>query len=111
MDATEQSRRLRALQGELERRGLAAYLVPKSDEYMLEYAPPSSEREDMSPQGAPQGAPPAQTYPAPPDTGATEPPPGASPPKSPTSQANPRGTPIPVPDPNLRPPPSLPPEG
>jgi Xaa-Pro aminopeptidase len=44
MEATEQSRRLRALQGELERRGLAAYLVPKSDEYMLEYAPPSSER-------------------------------------------------------------------
>jgi len=44
MDATEQSRRLKALQGELERRGLAAYLVPKSDEYMLEYAPPSSER-------------------------------------------------------------------
>jgi Xaa-Pro aminopeptidase len=44
MDATEQSRRLQALQSELERRGLAAYLVPKSDEYMLEYAPPSSER-------------------------------------------------------------------
>lgn len=44
MEATEQSRRLKALQGELERRGLAAYLIPKSDEYMLEYAPPSSER-------------------------------------------------------------------
>jgi Xaa-Pro aminopeptidase len=44
MDAKEQSRRLHALQSELERRGLAAYLVPKSDEYMLEYAPPSSER-------------------------------------------------------------------
>jgi Xaa-Pro aminopeptidase len=44
MEVTEQSRRLRALQSELERRGLAAYLVPKSDEYMLEYAPPSSER-------------------------------------------------------------------
>lgn len=44
MEATEQSRRLKALQSELERRGLAAYLVPKSDEYMLEYAPPSSER-------------------------------------------------------------------
>jgi Xaa-Pro aminopeptidase len=44
MEAAEQSRRLTALQTELERRGLAAYLVPKSDEYMLEYAPPSSER-------------------------------------------------------------------
>jgi Xaa-Pro aminopeptidase len=44
MDAIEQARRLQALQDELERRGLAAYLVPKSDEYMLEYAPPSSER-------------------------------------------------------------------
>jgi Xaa-Pro aminopeptidase len=44
MEATEQSRRLKALQSELEQRGLAVYLVPKSDEYMLEYAPPSSER-------------------------------------------------------------------
>jgi len=44
MEAAEQSQRLGALQAELERRGLAAYLVPKSDEYMLEYAPPSSER-------------------------------------------------------------------
>jgi Xaa-Pro aminopeptidase len=44
IEAREQSRRLKALQAELERRGLAAYLVPKSDEYMLEYAPPSSER-------------------------------------------------------------------
>lgn len=40
----EQSKRLQALQAELAERGLAAYLVPKSDEYMLEYAPPSSER-------------------------------------------------------------------
>jgi Xaa-Pro aminopeptidase len=44
METTEQSRRLGALQAELTRRDLAAYLVPKSDEYMLEYAPPSSER-------------------------------------------------------------------
>jgi Xaa-Pro aminopeptidase len=44
METREQARRLQALQGELERRGLAAYLVPKSDEYNLEYAPPSSER-------------------------------------------------------------------
>lgn len=44
METTEQSRRLGALQAELARRDLAAYLVPKSDEYMLEYAPPSSER-------------------------------------------------------------------
>lgn len=44
MDAREQTRRLQALQAELERRGLSAYLVPKSDEYNLEYAPPSSER-------------------------------------------------------------------
>jgi Xaa-Pro aminopeptidase len=44
MEPREQSRRLQALQSELERRGLAAYLVPKSDEYMLEYSPPSSER-------------------------------------------------------------------
>ena len=44
METTDQSRRLSALQTELERQGLAAFLVPKSDEYMLEYAPPSSER-------------------------------------------------------------------
>ena len=44
METFEQSRRLGALQAELARRDLAAYLVPKSDEYMLEYAPPSSER-------------------------------------------------------------------
>jgi Xaa-Pro aminopeptidase len=44
METTEQSQRLGALQAELARRDLAAYLVPKSDEYMLEYAPPSSER-------------------------------------------------------------------
>ncbi len=44
MDAREQSRRLDALRGELDRHALAAYVIPKSDEYMLEYAPPSSER-------------------------------------------------------------------
>jgi Xaa-Pro aminopeptidase len=44
MSTSERSKRLQALQSELERRNLAAYLVPKSDEYMLEYAPPSSER-------------------------------------------------------------------
>ena len=44
METFEQSRRLGALQAELARHDLAAYLVPKSDEYMLEYAPPSSER-------------------------------------------------------------------
>jgi Xaa-Pro aminopeptidase len=44
MDEAERSRRLAALQSELGKRELAAYLVPKSDEYMLEYAPPCSER-------------------------------------------------------------------
>jgi Xaa-Pro aminopeptidase len=44
MDEAERSRRLAALRGELGQRELAAYLVPKSDEYMLEYAPPCSER-------------------------------------------------------------------
>jgi Xaa-Pro aminopeptidase len=43
-ETMEQSKRLHALQAALTERGLAAYLVPKSDEYMLEYAPPSSER-------------------------------------------------------------------
>jgi Xaa-Pro aminopeptidase len=44
MDAAEQKRRLGALRADLERRGLAAYVIPTSDEYMLEYAPPCSER-------------------------------------------------------------------
>ncbi len=44
IDAAEQARRLDALRTELTRHELAAYLVPKSDEYMLEYAPASSER-------------------------------------------------------------------
>jgi Xaa-Pro aminopeptidase len=44
MDQLEQSRRLKALRRQLERHGLAAYVVPKSDEYVLEYAPASSER-------------------------------------------------------------------
>jgi Xaa-Pro aminopeptidase len=44
MEPMEQSKRLHALQAALTERGLAAYLVPKSDEFMLEYAPPSSER-------------------------------------------------------------------
>jgi Xaa-Pro aminopeptidase len=44
MDQIEQSRRLEALRKQLDRHGLAAYVVPKSDEYVLEYAPASSER-------------------------------------------------------------------
>lgn len=44
MHATEQARRLSALRSELTRLELAAYVVPKSDEYMLEYAPPAHER-------------------------------------------------------------------
>jgi Xaa-Pro aminopeptidase len=44
MDATEQKRRLDALRADLERRDLAAYVIPSSDEYMLEYAPPCGER-------------------------------------------------------------------
>lgn len=44
VDASEQSRRLSALRAELARRDLAAYVVPRSDEYMLEYVPPSGER-------------------------------------------------------------------
>lgn len=44
LDVNEQGRRLQALRGELSRRGLSAYLVPRSDEYMLEYVPPASER-------------------------------------------------------------------
>ncbi|HKO93461.1 MAG TPA: aminopeptidase P family N-terminal domain-containing protein, partial [Polyangiaceae bacterium] len=44
MEATEQSRRLTALREELSKRDLAAYVVPRSDEYMLEYVPPSGER-------------------------------------------------------------------
>lgn len=44
MDATEYGRRLHALRAELVQRELEAYLVPKSDEYMLEYAPACSER-------------------------------------------------------------------
>ncbi len=44
MDATEQAARLFALRAVISQHGLAAYVVPKSDEYMLEYAPPSSER-------------------------------------------------------------------
>ena len=44
MDAREQTARLFALRAVLSQHDLAAYVVPKSDEYMLEYAPPSSER-------------------------------------------------------------------
>jgi Xaa-Pro aminopeptidase len=44
MTSAEQSRRLEALRGELRRLELAAYVIPKSDEYMLEYAPACSER-------------------------------------------------------------------
>ena len=44
MDGTEHARRLQALREELSNRGLSAYVVPKSDEYMLEYSPPCSER-------------------------------------------------------------------
>src|SRR5262245_24503963 len=44
MDQLEQSRRLEALRRQLDRHGLAAYVVPKSDEYVLEYAPAASER-------------------------------------------------------------------
>src|SRR5687767_15172408 len=44
MDQAEQARRLAAVRTQLRGHELAAYLVPKSDEYMLEYAPPCSER-------------------------------------------------------------------
>jgi Xaa-Pro aminopeptidase len=44
MEPIEQSRRLEALRKQLDLHGLAAYVVPKSDEYVLEYAPPCSER-------------------------------------------------------------------
>jgi Xaa-Pro aminopeptidase len=40
----DHTRRLGDLRAEITRRGLAAYVVPKSDEYMLEYAPACSER-------------------------------------------------------------------
>jgi Xaa-Pro aminopeptidase len=40
----ERARRLAALRAELLQRDLAAYIVPRSDEYMLEYVPPSGER-------------------------------------------------------------------
>ncbi|MEO8181864.1 MAG: aminopeptidase P family protein [Deltaproteobacteria bacterium] len=40
----ERARRLTALRAELSRQDLAAYIVPRSDEYMLEYVPPSGER-------------------------------------------------------------------
>lgn len=40
----EHEARVGALRRELSRHGLCAYVVPKSDEYMLEYAPPCSER-------------------------------------------------------------------
>jgi Xaa-Pro aminopeptidase len=41
---TQPAERLAALRAELARRNLAAYVVPRSDEYMLEYVPPSGER-------------------------------------------------------------------
>jgi len=44
LDAGERSRRVEALRAELEQRKLAAYIVPRSDEYMLEYVPASGER-------------------------------------------------------------------
>src|SRR5688572_9319368 len=44
MNQAEQARRLEALRVQIQGRELAAYIVPKSDEYMLEYAPPCSER-------------------------------------------------------------------
>jgi Xaa-Pro aminopeptidase len=44
LDATEQERRLGALRAQLSGRDLAAYIVPTSDEYLLEYAPPCSQR-------------------------------------------------------------------
>ncbi|MEY2936773.1 MAG: hypothetical protein RL033_7522, partial [Pseudomonadota bacterium] len=40
----EQAQRVQALRAELTRRDLAAYIVPRSDEYLLEYVPPSGER-------------------------------------------------------------------
>jgi Xaa-Pro aminopeptidase len=42
--AAEQERRVSALRAELARRDLAAFIVPRSDEYLLEYVPPSGER-------------------------------------------------------------------
>jgi Xaa-Pro aminopeptidase len=44
LPATERARRLAALRAELVRKELAAVLVPRSDEYMLEYVPASGER-------------------------------------------------------------------
>src|SRR6185436_4994858 len=44
METTERARRLAALRAELLQRELAAYIVPRSDEYMLEYVPACGER-------------------------------------------------------------------
>ncbi|HKQ71873.1 MAG TPA: aminopeptidase P family protein [Polyangiaceae bacterium] len=44
METAEQARRLAAVKSELARRNLAAFLVPRTDEFQLEYAPPCSER-------------------------------------------------------------------
>ncbi|HEU4578447.1 MAG TPA: aminopeptidase P family protein [Polyangiaceae bacterium] len=44
LDARERARRVEALRAELAQRNLAAYIVPRSDEYMLEYVPASGER-------------------------------------------------------------------
>jgi Xaa-Pro aminopeptidase len=44
LPAAERARRLEALRAELARKELAAVLVPRSDEYMLEYVPASGER-------------------------------------------------------------------
>ena len=44
MEPTENARRLSALRAALEQHGLHGYVVPRSDEHMLEYVPASSER-------------------------------------------------------------------
>ncbi|MGE0096141.1 MAG: aminopeptidase P family N-terminal domain-containing protein [Alphaproteobacteria bacterium] len=43
-DASPHSERLALLQAELKRRGLAGFLVPRTDEYQNEFIPPSAER-------------------------------------------------------------------
>ncbi|MGK3928138.1 aminopeptidase P family N-terminal domain-containing protein, partial [Enterococcus faecium] len=41
---TEHAARLAALRAELARQGVDAFLVPRSDEHLGEYVPPSAER-------------------------------------------------------------------